>query len=334
MSGDPVDVWAMADLATPFAIRTVATLHVADAVKDGPIPLGELAQHCGANPDPLGRVLRFLVHRGVFTEPEPDTFGPNEASHALESEAPHELRAWLDLDGAIGRSDLAFVELLGQVRGKHIAYPAAYGRTLTEDLESRPELSESFDDLMDSKSEDVVPDVVDSYDWDRFTRVVDVGGGKGILLAELLRTYPSLHGGLVDLPGPASKATEHLEARGVGPRAETANGNLFDPLPISGDAFILLDVLGDWDDQDAVRILSRCAEAAGDDGSVLIIELSADPDDQRAFTEMDLRMMVYVGGRMRDLTRTREIASAAGLFVANVTQLDNGYCITECLPDR
>ena len=334
MSHDPADVWAMADLATPFAIRTVATLHVADVLKDGPVPIKELARRCGASPDPLARVLRFLVHRGLFTEPEPDTFGPNEVARALESGAARDLRAWLDLDSAIGLSDLAFVELLGQVRGKQIAYPAAYGRSLTEDLEHEPELSDSFDDLMENKSEEIVPEIVDTYDWDRFAHVADIGGGRGVLLAQLLRIHPSLRGTLADLPGPTAKAAEYLRAQGVSSRAEIVSRTLFDPLTVQADAFVLFDVLGDWEDDDAVRILARCAEAAGEDASVLIIEPSSDPDDQRAFTEMDLRMMVYVGGRMRDAPRTRQIVADAGLFVAAVTQLDNGYYIAECLPDR
>lgn len=334
MSRDPADVWAMADLATPFAIRTAATLRVADALKEGPVPIGELARRCGARADPLARVLRFLVQRGLFTEPEPDTFGPNEAARALESGAARDLRAWLDLDGPVGRSDLAFVELLEQVRGEQVAYPAAYGRTLTEDLEDEPELSNSFDDLMENKSEEIVPEIVDSYDWERFTRVADVGGGRGVLLAQLLQVHSSLRGTLVDQPAPAAKAAEHLREQGVSSRAEIVRGGLFDPLTARADAFVLFDVLGDWEDDDAVRILTRCAEAAGEEASVLIIEPSSDPDDQRAFTEMDLRMMVYVGGRMRDAHRTRQIVAEAGLFVAEVTQLDNGYYIAECLPDR
>lgn len=327
-------MWAMADLSAPFAIRTAATLRVADAVKSGPVPLKELAHTCDAKPDPLGRVLRFLVHRGVFTEPEPDVFGPNEASRALESDAAHDVRSWLDLDGAIGRADLAFVELIEQVRGREAAYPTAFGRSFWEDLAEDQLLSDSFDELMEAKSQGIAPAVVGAYDWERFSRIADIGGGKGVLLAELLRHYPSAQGVLVDLPGPIHSASEYLREQGVWSRAETVSANFFDPLPVQADALVLFDVLGDWEDEDAVRILTRCAEAAGDEGSVLIIELSADPDDRRVFTEMDLRMMVYVGGRMRDLPRTRQIAAAAGLFVAAVTRLDSGYSIVECLPDR
>src|SRR5699024_9539186 len=98
MARDPQDIRSMADIITPFAIRTVATLGVPDVVRDGPVPLESIAQQCHALPDPLGRVLRFLVHHGMFTEPEPNIFGPNETSHALRSDRPGSQRAWLDLD--------------------------------------------------------------------------------------------------------------------------------------------------------------------------------------------------------------------------------------------
>src|SRR5690606_9903456 len=93
---------------------------------------------------------------------------------------------------------------------------------------------------------------------------------------------------------------------------------------------ILCDVLGDWDDEDAARILRHCGRALEPGGRVLIVELLPDVDQMATFTEMDLRMMVYVGGRMRDLDRTQQVAATAGLSVEDFTPLDNGYAIIEC----
>lgn len=332
MGRDTVDVWSLADLATPFAVRAVATLGVADEVKDGPVALDELARRCAARADPLGRVLRFLVYRGLFAEPERDVFGPNDASRALESDDPQGLREWLDLDGAAGRADLAFVELLNQLRGEHHAYPAAFGRTFREDLAQEPRLAESFDELMETRSQSIAPAVARSYDWGKFTRIADIGGGKGVLLAEILREHPTLHGVLVDLPGPVDHADKYLRDQGVAERVEIVPATLFDPLPTQVDACLLCDVLGDWDDEEAVRILTRCTEAVGVDGRVLIVEaLPSQPEGMAAFTEMDLRMMVYVGGRMRDLDATKQTAELAGLAVSGATHL-NDHCIIECLP--
>ncbi|GAA0531938.1 methyltransferase [Saccharopolyspora thermophila] len=334
MPHDSFDIWAMADLATPFAVRTAATLRVPDVVKDGPVPLAEIAHRCRAEPDPLGRVLRFLVHHGMFTEPETDVFGPNDLSDALRSDAADSPRAWLDLDGAVGRADLAFVELIEQVRGHHPAYPAAFGRSFWEDLAHNSQLSDSFDELMENKTQDIAPLVVAAHDWSVHSRVADVGGGKGVLLAEILKSAPHLHGILVDLVGPSRNAAAYLDEQGVAERAEVVTANFFEPLPFEADCVVLCDVLGDWDDEDAARILQHCARAAGPDGQVLIVELLPDNDRMAQFTELDLRMMIYAGGRVRDLDRIQQVAAAAGLAVEDFTPLDNGYAVIECRPQR
>ncbi|MDA3629384.1 methyltransferase [Saccharopolyspora sp. WRP15-2] len=334
MSSESPDIWAMADLATPFAVRTAATLRVPDVVKDGPLPLAEIAKRCKAVADPLGRVLRFLVHRGMFTEPEPDVFGPNDASNALLSDVLDGPRPWLDLDGAVGRADLAFVELIEQVRGHHPAYPAAFGRSFWEDLAHNPQLSDSFDTLMETKTHGIAPLVAAAHDWSRYRRIADIGGGKGVLLAEILRSGPELRGVLVDLIGPTRNAIAYLQEREVSDRAEVVAASFFEPLPVRADAMIICDVLGDWDDEDAAQILRHCGQALEPGGRVLIVELLPDDDRMPTFTEMDLRMMVYVGGRMRDLDRTQQVAAAAGLSVEDFTMLDNGYAIIECRCER
>jgi 2,7-dihydroxy-5-methyl-1-naphthoate 7-O-methyltransferase len=334
MSGKSPEVWALADLATPFAVRTAATLRVPDVVRDGPVALAEIAKRCQAEVDPLGRVLRFLVYRGVFTEPERDVFGPTETSDALCSDIPGGPHAWLDLDGAVGRADLAFVELIEQVRGHHPAYPAAFGRSFWEDLAHSPQLSDSFDLLMETKTHGVAPLVAAGHDWGRYSTVADVGGGKGTLLAEILQTYPELHGILVDLDGPTRNAAEYLREQGVLERAEIVAASFFEPLPVRADAVVLCDVLGDWEDADATRVLRHCADAVGPDGHVLIVEMVPDTGQMGLFTEMDLRMMVYLGGRMRDLDATQEVVEAAGLTLDDLTPLNNGYAIIECSPQR
>ncbi len=187
---------------------------------------------------------------------------------------------------------------------------------------------------METKTYGIAPLIATAHDWGAYPRIADVGGGKGVLLAEILRAHPHLQGILVDLIGPARNAATYLREQGVGERAEVVTANFFDPLPIAADAVVICDVLGDWDDEDATRILEHCAQVIGPDGRVLIVELLPDKNLMELFTEMDLRMMVYAGGRMRDLDRTQQIARAAGLTIEDFTPLDNGYAIIECRPER
>ena len=87
----------------------------------------------------------------------------------------------------------------------------------------------------------------------------------------------------------------------------------------------------DWNDADAAAILRRCAQAAGPGRRVLLGELVAtDEEDRQTFTQMDLRMLVYLGGRERTLEDFGALADAAGLTIASVTQTEWGNSLIDC----
>src|SRR5439155_21260948 len=113
------------------------------------------------------------------------------------------MRVRLDLEGAVGRADLSFLQLLHAVRTGEPAYPAQFGRSFWEDLASDARLSSSFDELMGCDVAAEAPAIVAAYDWGSLGHVVDVGGGNGSLLIALLAAHPALRGTVVDLPGAA-----------------------------------------------------------------------------------------------------------------------------------
>ncbi|WP_262391523.1 methyltransferase [Nocardiopsis sp. CNR-923] len=94
-------------------------------------------------------------------------------------------------------------------------------------------------------------------------------------------------------------------------------GSFFDPLPAGAGGYVLSSILHDWADDPAVEILSRCAEAAGSGGTVLVVE-PVGADGESPSTAMDLRMLVYSGGRERGLSDLRALAQRAGLSLRAV----------------
>src|SRR5512133_4203903 len=209
------------------------------------------------------------------------------------------MRAVLDLEGAIGRADLSFIQLLHTVRTGEPAFPVQFGWSFWDDLAADPTRSASFDAQMAADVTAWAPDIVAAYDWGSLGHLVDVGGGNGALLATLLREYPGLRGTVLDLPGAAEAARKALTAAGLAHRSDATPGSFFDPLPPSAGGYLLCAVLHDWDDGSARTILRRCAEAAGTHGRVFVVEKFVTDSDHR--TEMDLRVLVYFGGRERDL---------------------------------
>ena len=203
---------------------------------------------------------------------------------------------------------------------------AASGKTWTHIRN----IAASFDALMGVAGHGT-PDprvLVDPSDWSSIRTVVDVGGGAGALLAEILRAHPDVRGTLVDLPRPAARSAETFEAAGVADRVTVVAQSFFDPLPAGADLYILKSVLGDWPDREATAILRRCADAARPAGRVVAFTKSTPGEE----ASPELLMMVLVGGRDRTFEEFRELAREAGLEVTAAGRQASGHGIVECRP--
>jgi SAM-dependent methyltransferase len=322
-----MDIWTLTDVSTPWCVHVVATLRIADHLAAGKTEIGQLATAAGADRDSLHRVLRHLVSKGLFEEPARGRFALNDAARALLEDP---IRLGLDLDGIGGRMAHAWGTLLSAVRTGKSAYHEAFGRGFWEDLEAHPEIAVSFDALMGLAGHGV-PDphvLVDPADWESVKTVVDVGGGTGALLAEVVRAHPHVRGTLVELPGPVARSGEVFRAAGVEDRVTAVAQSFFDPLPGGADLYILKSVLHDWPDHEATAILKRCAEAARPSGRVVLFT-GAGPGEEAS---PELLMLVLVGGKARTLDEFREMARRAGLEVRAVGRQPSGRVIVECWP--
>jgi precorrin-6B methylase 2 len=155
---------------------------------------------------------------------------------------------------------------------------------------------------------------------------VDVGGGTGALLAEILRARPKVRGILVDLPGTVARSAEIFQTAGVIDRVTTVGQSFFDPLPGGADVYLLKNVLSDWPDPQAVALLRRCANAARPSGRVVAVRGVSEE------ASPELLMMVLVGGKARTLESFRELARQAGLEVTAVGRKSSGRMTVECKP--
>ena len=312
----------MSGLVTPMALRVAVTLGLPDRLRDRPATSDELAPELEVDPLALGLLLAHLTTLGV-TERTKAGHRTTAFGMLLCADAGNGLANLLHHDTAAGRADLAFVDLLHSVRTGEPAYPVRYGQSFWADLTEQPHLRAAFDEQMTDRQRDWVPQVVRNYDWARFGTLVDVGGGHGGLLAAILMAHPGMRGHLVDLEETAAGARAGLALYELGDRTEVTGGSFFDPLPAGGDAYLLFDVLHDWDDEQAHRILARCAEAAGEGGRVLVVESLG------GSTEFDLVMLVHFGGRDRGLHDFEQLASAHGLRLESVTQVADGRSLLE-----
>jgi 2,7-dihydroxy-5-methyl-1-naphthoate 7-O-methyltransferase len=320
----PVDLDALSDLATPWCLRVVTTLGVADHLAAGVTKLDELAAATHADARSLDAVLAHLVDKGVFEQPAPGEYALNDAARQLREPG---WRLGLGLDGIGGRMTHVWSGLLDAVRTGRIPYEGIFGRPFWADLDANPDVAESFDALMGPGHGTPDPDLGLADGWESVRTVVDVGGGTGGLLAEILRAWPGIRGTLVDLPRTVARSGEVFATAGVTDRVTAVGQSFFDPLPAGADLYLLKSVLSDWPDEPAVALLRRCAEAARPDGRVIVLN-GVSPDS----TYPDLLMLVLVGGRQRTLAEFTELAWEAGLAVAAAGWQPSGRYVVECRP--
>jgi hypothetical protein len=284
-------VFVMSDLLTPMAIRVAATLRLAD----GTAP-------AGVDPDALDRLLRFLTEIGVFTRDDDGAYAATELGEVLRSDHPSGLRDRLDLDGALGRAELAFAQLLHTVRTGEPGFPAQFGMSFWDDVVGDDTRLTSFNAQMASDVKAWARAIIGAYDWGSLGHVVDVGGGDGTLILELAHAFRSLRGSVFELAPTAATA-----------RVDAIAGSFFDPWP-RADAYLLTAIIHDWSDEPARAILRRGAETGR---PVFVIE-KIGTDGVTVNPRMDLLLLAHMGGRERSREELIALAESAGCTLAAV----------------
>jgi spermidine synthase len=173
---------------------------------------------------------------------------------------------------------------------------------------------------MAARAEREAADVVAAYDFGGLRRVVDVGGGAGVLLQAVLEANPELQGVLVDRPEAVQRATERLAAAGLAARVQCRVGDFFASVPTGGDAYLLSRVIHDWDDADARDILRRCREAMAPYARLLLVEALV-PElavDGPEAIRMDVHMLMLFGARERTDAEYRALLDSAGFALQRI----------------
>jgi hypothetical protein len=314
----------MAGLGTPMTLRVAVTLGLPDRLRAG-ATAEQVATERDLSPVALRLLLNHLETLGIVEQAD-GGYRTTGFGATLCTDADNGLTNFLHLDMAGGRAELAFVELLHSVTTGEGGYARRFGRDFWADLDQHPHLRASFDKQMTDRFRAQVPQIVTGFDWARFSTIVDVGGGVGTLLAAILAAHPEVRGHLVDLDPTATEANHTFRAHQVADRAQTTVSSFFDPLPAGEDAYLLCDILHNWDDEQAHLILDRCVEALPPTGRILVVEPIG---GQHAATEFDLAMLVIFGGRERTVDEFRALAAFHGLALESVIDLSDGRCLLE-----
>ncbi len=312
------------------AIHVVATLGIADLLKDGPMSVDELAEVTETHASALYRILRALASVGVFAEQSDGRFGLTPLAEHLQTDVPGSLRSWAML---MGRPYIitAWGHILHSVKTGELAFPEVYGMTAWEYRAAHPEESAIFDAAMTGLS--LAEAVARSYDFSGIGVLVDVGGGKGALLAAVLAANPALRGILFDQPHVVAGAKDLLERAGVADRCEVVGGSFFEAVPGEAEAYLLKSIIHDWDDASAIEILRTCRTAMADTARLLLVERGIRPRNEPDPAKfIDLMMLVMLGGQERTADEYERLYAEAGFGLTNIIRTGSLLDIIEGVP--
>jgi hypothetical protein len=288
------------------ALAVATELGIADHLASGPLHVNELGARTKSHAPSLFRLMRALESIGLFTQVSPRVFANTRATELLRKDVPGSRWAGVMLMSARGGEIEAWLGLMGSVQTGHIAVDQTFGYNWWEFLKRNPRQAAIFDEAMRAYTEEVTPTITAALDWSRFSVIVDVGGGIGTQLVDILNAHPSCRGILFDQPDVVARAIPHE-------RMERVGGSFFERVPAGADAYLLRQVIHDWADTESTAILKTVRGMANPESRVILIEQIIEEGSGYAMNKwMDLLMLVLVGGQERTVTEYRQLLEMAG----------------------
>jgi hypothetical protein len=311
------------------AISIVAELRIADLLADGSKTAEELALTTKSHSRSLYRLLRACASVGIFSEGSDKRFSLTPMAEFLRSDNPESLRAFAEML-AHGEQFQTWSALDFSIQTGTPAFDKVHGMPIFEYYPTHPKSGQIFNDAMTSMSLGSSRAVMQAYDFSGITKLVDIGGGHGFLLASVLEKYPTMKGVLYDTATIVEEAKGLLEKQGVTNRCETVGGNFFESAPSGGDAYMMKHIIHDWNDEGCIAILKNCRKGITEGGKLLVIEMVVPPGNEPSLSKLlDLQMLAVLPGCERTEEEYSALFGAAGFKLTRIVPTMSPYSVIE-----
>jgi hypothetical protein len=317
---------------TTAALGCVAQLEIAEKLKNGPKSVAVLAAESGVMEEPLYRVLRALATAGVFEEQAPKTFALTPAANLLRRDAQGSMRNMMLFLSTRMHFELA-PEMMHSLKTGETVVEKVYNLSCFEYLEKDKATSEVFNDAMTDFSAVVIPAVLEAYDFSYLIgkTLIDIAGGHGKVLTEILVKYPEIRGKLFDLEHVVNGAKQRIESLGLTSRCSVCSGDFFREVP-QADAYIMKNIIHDWDDAKATTILKNIHKASPADARVILLEGVIAPGNAPSVGKwLDLEMLMFPGGKERSEEEYRALFAGAGFRVTKFVPTKSPQLVIEAV---
>jgi len=314
------------------AIFAIAKLGIPDLLQSGPKTIAELASATKMHAPSLFRVLRALVSVGVLNSAEGGRFAQTPLSETLVTDVPGSLR-WFAVSELGQEHYPAWGNLMHSLKTGDIAFDNFFGVDIWKYFQQNSEDAAVFNNSMSNMTAATNEAITSVYDFSGFKTLVDVGGGHGGLITEILKSNPELKGVLFDADEVIQGARPKLEAAGVAERCETVAGDFFKSVPAGGDAYIMKWIIHDWNDEKAITILRNCRNQMSQSDKLIVVDCVVPETDEPNFSKfIDLNMLVMTGGKERTAKEFDQLLGAAGFKLLRVIPTDLPTAIVEAQP--
>ena len=310
------------------SLHMVAEFGIADSLREEPQTAADLASSCGVNADALARMLRLLSAYGIFRS-EGDRFAHSPASELLRTDHPQSMRNLVRMFGF----DINWKIFGGMEETTKTGRPAVE-KVLPKGFwgyfAEHPEENSIFNAAMASKANAHVGAILSAYDFSQFNVIGDIGGGHGHLLRGILDAVPAAKGVLFDLPHVIQEvpsiASDRLKLRG---------GDFFkDDLP-ECDAYTMMEVIHDWNDEDSIAIFKAIRRSAPSHAKLLLIEQIVPTDPGPSWSKMlDIHMLTLLGGKQRTVSEYESLLQRSGFSLQREIDTGADISILEAIPSN
>ncbi len=312
-------------------LYVAAKLEIADRLSDRPRLVSELALETGTHEPSLFRLLRALASVGVFAEEGERRFRLTDMAEYLRKDHPHSVHASVLMMG--GTQYLAWSELRHSVHTGETGFQKQHGEPLFDYLSRHADEAAIFDKAMVAIHGRETAAIIAAYDFSGTKQIVDVGGGNGSQLCEILMAIPQATGLVFDLAHVAERAKVNISAAGLSDRCQAEGGSFFDTIPPGADLYLLRHIIHDWYDAESQAIFQAIREAIPAHGKLLVIESVIPPGNDPSFAKLlDITMLVVPGGKERTENEYRELLAGSGFRLNRIVPTTGGVDVIEALP--
>ncbi|HVI47929.1 MAG TPA: methyltransferase [Chitinophaga sp.] len=302
-------------------VYAAAKLNIADILAAGQQSIASLASTTDTHQPSLHRLLRLLAAYDLFKEVSPGVFANTAVSTALISNIDGGMKEFLLVE--LGEFYAPWGNIVESVRTGKTAFDQYYGTDLWGFYKNHEVEGLNFMQAMKNLAQFAEAAILEKYDFSSFKTITDIGGGNGTLLTAILKSTPGATGIVFDEPYVAEHAASLIAAdQEVKDRCSTVGGNFFEEVPAGADAYVMKYIIHDWNDEDAVTILSNCSRAMKKESKILVIDgVVPEGNTPHGSKLMDMNMLAATGGRERTAAEFNSIFLQSGLRLIRVIDL-------------